>query len=479
MDKNRNGESRDGMLSSGSAEQWYQERFGSVRVWALAAGEGAKHWDEFQEKGIIAIGWDELGDLREFDDRWDIHERIPEVYDWAAKNPVMDSLACHQFVREMQPGDYVFAKKGGRLLLGYGVIESDYSYDHSRSTMRHVRQVRWEQTGSWPLPKERGIAIKTLTDFSDYKQWLRFAFQLIGADPKPVPPPPYTREEALTELFVSGEDFDHIIGALERKKNVVLEGPPGVGKTFVAKRLAYQVIGYKDPEKVCMVQFHQSYAYEDFIQGYRPSEKGGFERRDGVFLSFCREAAANLDQLYVFIIDEVNRGNLSKIFGELMMLIEADKRDPDYAVPLTYSPETEPFYVPANLYLIGMMNTADRSLAMVDYALRRRFSFHRLKPAFGTDQFRNHLNDRGVDEALVDWIVDRFLALNKRIREDYRNLGPGFEIGHSFFCPGDDDEGIDESWYKAIVRQEIEPLLREYWFDRADHVDGEIRKLLA
>ena len=198
-----------------------------------------------------------------------------------------------------------------------------------------------------------------------------------------------------------------------------------------------------------------------------------------MFLSFCREAAANPDQRYVFIIDEVNRGNLSKIFGELMMLIEADKRDPEYAVPLTYSPESEPFHVPANLYLIGMMNTADRSLAMVDYALRRRFSFHRLKPAFGTDQFRNHLNDRGVDEALVDRIVDRFSALNERIREDHRNLGPGFEIGHSFFCPGDDDEGLDESWYEAIVRHEIEPLLREYWFDRPENVDGEIQALLA
>ena len=224
-----------------------------------------------------------------------------------------------------------------------------------------------------------------------------------------------------------------------------------------------------------------TYAYEDFIQGYRPKEggKGGFELRNGVFFSFCREAAANPSDRYVFIIDEVNRGNLSKIFGELMLLIETDKRDPEYAVPLTYSPKAKPFHVPENLYLIGMMNTADRSLAMVDYALRRRFAFIHLPPAFGTDEFSNFLNEAGVPEGLVEKIVDRFSALNKVIRADRRNLGPGFEIGHSFFCPGDDEEDLDESWYEAIVRREIEPLLREYWFDRPDHVDREIQSLLA
>jgi 5-methylcytosine-specific restriction endonuclease McrBC GTP-binding regulatory subunit McrB len=195
-------------------------------------------------------------------------------------------------------------------------------------------------------------------------------------DVRPLPPSPlYLIEEALPEIFMERDELEEILALWRTKKNIILQGPPGVGKSFVARRLGYLLMGHRDQARTRTVQFHQAYSYEDFIQGYRPSEEGGFIRRDGAFFDFAKLAEADLDRPYVFIIDEINRGNLSKILGELMMLIESDKRGREYALPLAYSrPDEAPFSVPPNLFLIGLMNTADRSLAMVDYALRRRAS---------------------------------------------------------------------------------------------------------
>ena len=276
---------------------------------------------------------------------------------------------------------------------------------------------------------------------------------------------PYDIHAALRDLFVNEEQFARILDSIKRRKNLILQGPPGVGKIFIAKRIAWCLIGRKDSSPVEMVQFHQSYAYEDFVQGWRPTETGGFKLRNGVFFEFCRRAGESPNTPFVFIIDEINRGNLSRIFGELLMLIEADKRGREYAIPLTYSAAGERFSVPENVHILGLMNTADRSLAMVDYALRRRFGFETLRPAFRTEEFRDYLIEAEVDRSLVNRIVESMSTINERIRED-EDLGPGFQIGHSYFVPGGDEDSLDEHWFRTIVDTQIEPLLREYWFDR-------------
>ncbi|MAT38113.1 MAG: AAA family ATPase [Ectothiorhodospiraceae bacterium] len=290
---------------------------------------------------------------------------------------------------------------------------------------------------------------------------------------------PYDKTDAMKDLFLDETLFDTILDLLRFKKNIILQGPPGVGKSFIAKRLAYTLMKEKDDSRVEMVQFHQSYSYEDFIQGYRPGEDGHFVLRNGSFYEFCRRAARQSDKPFVFIIDEINRGNLSKIFGELMLLIEHDKRGADHALPLTYSRSGDDrFHIPDHVHLIGMMNTADRSLAMVDYALRRRFNFVDLEPCFASPRFEAYLKDRGVPERLIQRIVRNMEALNREISKDNTHLGPRYRIGHSFFCPPHKDDFFpDETWYEWVVEYDIAPLLREYWFDNSDLVDGHLERL--
>ena len=246
----------------------------------------------------------------------------------------------------------------------------------------------------------------------------------------------------------------------------------------MARRIAWYLVGVKDSRSIEMVQFHQSYAYEDFVQGYRPTKDGGFTLRDGVFYEFCERARRDKDNTpYVFIIDEINRGNMSRIFGELLMLIEADKRTEEYAASLTYGGGGERFFVPPNVYILGMMNTADRSLAVVDYALRRRFAFYELTPAFNTRKFEEYLLKNQVDDEVVARIQTRMIDLNDKIRED-SELGSGFEIGHSYFVPNGPVESAD-TWYDEIIETQIAPLLREYWFDDQEKVRQAEKDLLA
>ena len=277
----------------------------------------------------------------------------------------------------------------------------------------------------------------------------------------------YTKKDFLNEVFLSEDDYDKLCALLLDKQNIILQGSPGVGKTFSAKRLAYSILEEKDDSKVQLVQFHQSYTYEDFVMGYKPNEDGGFYLRPGVFYNFCKRAQQHPDGKYFFIIDEINRGNLSKILGELMMLIEKDYRGETLVLPYNQ----EEFSVPKNLYIIGMMNTADRSLAMMDYALRRRFSFFDMKPGFSTDGFKAYQRSLANEDfaKLVSAIID----LNKVIESD-DSLGSGFCIGHSYLCNKTD---VDRDWLKRVVKFDIAPMLREYWFDNDTKFNNEVQKL--
>ena len=254
---------------------------------------------------------------------------------------------------------------------------------------------------------------------------------------------------------------------LKKKQNIILQGAPGVGKTFTAERLAYTLMGEKDKQRVEMVQFHQNYSYEDFILGYKPNSDGGFELKHGVFYKFCKKALNTPDKEFFFIIDEINRGNLSKVFGELLMLIENSYRGKE--IKLAYTDEL--FTVPKNLYIIGMMNTADRSLAMIDYALRRRFSFFEMHPGFATEGFKRYQSQLSSEK--LDKFIQGIQNLNEVINKD-DSLGNGFCIGHSYFC---NQAEFSTEWLENVLEYDIEPMLKEYWFDDTQKYESHINIL--
>ncbi len=290
------------------------------------------------------------------------------------------------------------------------------------------------------------------------------------------PPLPYTRADALREVFITADELDAALAGLHRRRNLLLQGPPGTGKTYLARRLAWLLLEAQDAARLELVQFHPSYGYEDFVAGFRPGSDGQFRLVPGVLPLLCARAAADPQRPYVLLIDELNRGPVARIFGELLLLFEADKRGPAHALRLPYAPPEAPlFFVPANLYVIGTLNLADRALAPLDYALRRRFAFVDVRPQFGPP-LRCLLAAHAVPPALSERIVTRFAALNQTIADDPA-LGPEFALGHSYFCqpPANPAEAV--AWYQLIIDQEISPLLHDYWRDEPATAAAQVRLL--
>lgn len=439
----------------------------TIHYWIYSPGKGAKIWDECYDNSIMAIGWDAIGDLRGYNSKDEIKQVMNKYYD-PSRSYIHSACATWEFANEMKPGDIVFAKNGMHLIIGRGIVKSDYIYDPQRKEFKNIRKVEWTDRGEWECSRQSPM--KTLTDitsFTEYVEQLNLFFDrdmLDDGETLETSYPTYDKDRFLDSVYMSDESYNTLVSLVKSKKNIILQGAPGVGKTFAAKRLAYSMMGVKDPNRVMMVQFHQSYSYEDFIMGFRPSENG-FKLKHGVFYEFCKRAEVDSDNDYFFIIDEINRGNLSKIFGELFMLLESDKRG--VALQLLYADEK--FSIPENLYIIGMMNTADRSLAMLDYALRRRFAFFELKPAFESYGFKSYQKSLNNDK--FDKLIECIKQLNLAIKSD-ETLGAGFCIGHSYFCDLDKSEMDElEAALIRIVDFEIIPLLSEYWFDDADMVN--------
>ena len=443
----------------------------TTHYWIYSPGDGAAYWDEFYNAGIMGIGWDQIGDLSIYKSKDEMKRAMKDKID-SSKSYKNDAHATWQFANEMKPGDIVFAKKGMHLIVGRGVVKSNYIFDSSRKQFKNIREVEWSHKGAWAYPGQ--AVMKTLTDITAYTDSIEKLDALFTSETEDdveenaVKLNPYDRNQFLADVYMESKSYDTLVGLIKKKKNVILQGAPGVGKTFAAKRLAYSIMGERDPNRVMMVQFHQSYSYEDFIMGFRPNEKGGYDLKRGVFYEFCKSAEVDSENTpYFFIIDEINRGNLSKIFGELFMLIEADKR----GVELRLLYNDEKFSVPNNVYIIGLMNTADRSLAMMDYALRRRFAFFEMKPGFETDRFKQYKDE--LNDEKFNRLIRCVEELNKTISDD-ESLGEGFCIGHSYFC---NLKEASEQTLSDIVEYELAPLLKEYWFDDRMTANTWIEKL--
>lgn len=407
------------------------------QYWLYSPGPDAERWQEFFNEGIMAISWDEIGDLSNYKTRDEMKIALDTAYgvDGSKKN---DVSANDDFINKMEIGDIVIVKKGTHKLLGYGVVRSDYIFDESRTEYQKIRKVEWIKKGNWDAGHH--LVRKTLTDITKY------AAENEGYD----------------------KYYEFLLGIIENRKsntsslNHILYGPPGTGKTYKLKNeLLHKYKG--ESKRHVFTTFHQAFSYEDFVEGIKPvmgDTQGEVQYRiePGVFLQICYEAKKDPSNKYAIFIDEINRGNVANIFGELITLIESDKRleaKNEMKVILPYSKKE--FGVPKNLDIIGTMNTADRSVEALDTALRRRFSFEEVLPNPG--MVREVLGEKANFEGIqLDEVLER---INYRIE---RLIDRDHTIGHAFFLKLKDVEDF-KAGLVDVFCDNIMPLLQEYFYN--------------
>ena len=269
----------------------------------------------------------------------------------------------------------------------------------------------------------------------------------------------YDKTKFLNDVYLSEDEYNELCSLILKRKNVILQGAPGVGKTYIAKRIAYSILGQKDEEKILSVQFHENYSNDEFMEGYRPDDIGIYKYKRGCFKRICNKARNDPKNKYFVIIDEINRGNVSKIFGESFSLIELDKRGKENYIELACSRER--FYVPENIYIIGTMNTFDSNNSIKDFAFRRRFCFYTINPAFENENFKKFYMQNTLLANLIEQI--------KNINND---LDDSIKIGHSYFCKPMDVDDI-----KMTIKYNIKPLLMEYYRNDKEKANAIINKL--
>ena len=405
--------------------------------WLYAPGPDADKWQEFLEKGIIAISWDEIGDLSDYSSREEIKIALESAYgiDGSKKN---DVSANYDFLNKIQVGDIIIAKKGIHELLGYGIVRSEYIFDESRQDYRKTRKVEWLEKGNWKV--DFNLVRKTLTDITKYD----------------------SEQEGYDKYYEYLLDIIKGRQKVAYPSNYIFYGPPGTGKTFkLRNELLNKYVG--ETNNYVFTTFHQAFSYEDFVEGIKPVMGGTqgdiqYEIKPGVFKEICTLAKNDSQNKYAIFIDEINRGNVANIFGELITLIEPDKRlgaKNEMTVTLPYSKQE--FGVPDNLDIIGTMNTADRSVEALDTALRRRFSFQEVLPQPGL--IKEVLGDKSNYYGIQ--LGDVLERINYRIE---KLIDRDHTIGHAYFLKLKDFSNFNAGLVNVFC-DNIMPLLQEYFYN--------------